>query len=487
MVNNMTSQIAILLTFVAGICTTSTTENPYENRTVCYKYVGCFNNLPPFDNAAYDLPRSPEEIGTEFLLFTRRNPSNPDRLDYVSQSSVLSSQFQSSVQTKIIIHGFANTVKTTWLYNMKDAFLTKGDYNVIVVAWGAGAAAPDYNQAVSNTRMVATQTRLIIEGLVQAGGRLTDIHLIGHSLGAHTAGSTGRQMGGKVGRITGLDPAEPEFENHPEGVRIDPSDAVFVDIIHTNGAPIRRGGAGLMQASGHVDFYVNGGERQPGCPNLVTGTFEQLFSQNVSGAVLAASCSHGRSHEYFTESILTDCPFTAYPCDNYVKFSSGGCSTCGLAGCSQLGLNADVNSGRGKLFLDTLSMAPFCGYHYLVTVVIGTHDAIGQLLLTVRGNAGQTQLIPVTGSGESLRAGMPHSKVVVLERKFTDINAVDVLYKKKRGFLFGWGGAPNDISLTSVTIKEIWANNKFTFCMGSFRFSDGVSVTTTQRSATGTC
>lgn len=81
----------------------------------------------------------------------------------------------------------------------------------------------------------------------------------------------------------GLDPAEPAFENHPEGVRIDPSDAVFVDIIHTNGAPIRRGGAGLMQVSGHVDFYVNGGERQPGCPNLVTGTFEQLFSRNVSG------------------------------------------------------------------------------------------------------------------------------------------------------------------------------------------------------------
>ncbi|XP_052686468.1 pancreatic lipase-related protein 2-like [Crassostrea angulata] len=482
----MTAQIAILLTFVALVCT-STTENPYKNKTVCYKYVGCFNNLPPFDNAAYDLPRSPEEIGTEFLLFTRRNPSNPDRLDYVSQSSVVSSQFQRSVQTKIIIHGFANTVKTTWLYKMKRSFLTKGDYNVIIVAWGAGAAAPDYNQAVSNTRMVATQTRLIIEGLVQAGGRLADIHLIGHSLGAHTAGSTGRQLGGKIGRITGLDPAKPAFENHPEGVRIDSSDAVFVDIIHTNGAPIRLGGAGLMEVSGHVDFYVNGGERQPGCPSLVTGTFEQLFSRNLSGALTAASCSHSRSHEYFTESILTGRPLTAYPCDNYEKFSSGGCRTCRRVGCSQLGLNADVKSGRGKMFLDTLSMAPFFGYHYLVTVVFGTRDSIGQLLLTGHDSAGQTHLIPITSSEEQLRAGMPHSKVVILERRFANIKSIDVVYVKKRGFLFGLGRVLDEITLTSITVENIQANNKFTFCLGGLRFPDRVSVTTTQRSASGTC
>ena len=92
----------------------------------------------------------------------------------------------------------------------------------------------------------------------------------------------------------GLDPAEPDFENHPEGVRIDPTDALFVDIIHTNGAPIRHGGAGLMQVSGHVDFYVNGGERQPGCPDVVTGAVEQLFTRNVSGTEI--TCVYGISN-----------------------------------------------------------------------------------------------------------------------------------------------------------------------------------------------
>lgn len=61
-----------------------------------------------------------------------------------------------------------------------------------------------------------------------------------------------------------------------------------------------------------LSVFVTKGCKQP---NYFISSFVFCYA----GAVLAASCSHGRSHEYFTESILTDCPFTAYPCDNYVR------------------------------------------------------------------------------------------------------------------------------------------------------------------------
>ena len=47
------------------------------------------------------------------------------------------------------------------------------------------------------------------------------------------AGYVGNYVSG-LGRITGLDPAEPFFQHMPSAVRLDPSDANFVDVIHTD-------------------------------------------------------------------------------------------------------------------------------------------------------------------------------------------------------------------------------------------------------------
>ena len=45
-----------------------------------------------------------------------------------------------------------------------------------------------------------------------------------------------------MGRITAIDPAQPLFQGMPEFVRLDPGDADFVDVIHTDAKSILMGG-----------------------------------------------------------------------------------------------------------------------------------------------------------------------------------------------------------------------------------------------------
>ncbi|XP_052686465.1 pancreatic lipase-related protein 2-like [Crassostrea angulata] len=465
-----------------------TTEkpNPYANKTICYAYVGCFDNFPPFDNANLDLPLSPEAIGTEFLLYTRRNWNNSQHLNYSSLTSITNSFYKSSLKTKIIIHGFTNSIKSTWLYGMKNALLTKDDFNVIIVAWGKGATAPNYNQAVSNTRMVGTQLRLIIDMMVRAGGKVGDMHLIGHSLGAHTAGYTGRLLHGRLGRITGMDPAEPDFEHLSEGIRLDPADANFVDVIHTNGAPISSLGYGLMQASGHVDFYVNGGEKQPGCKNQISGFFGSLLTFNTTAIGEAVACSHGRAHVYFTESILTDCPFTAFPCDSYQNFSRGECMTCGTRGCSQMGYYADQYTARGKMYLVTQSNehGPYCGFHYVIKYDLGHTDTYGTLSIRLKGTYGQSSLIAITEKDAHLRTSGMVSKLVAVPVEVGDVTSIELFYKKKSGFLF-WGGGAKSIEVVSVSVMSGELGDSFSFCV-KHSLSDGRAFTA-QRQTSPVC
>lgn len=63
----------------------------------------------------------------------------------------------------------------------------------------------------------------------------------------------------------GLDPAEPYFDGMARDVRLDKTDAGFVDIIHTDDSSIIGIGYGTSQSCGHVDFFPNNGDDQPGC------------------------------------------------------------------------------------------------------------------------------------------------------------------------------------------------------------------------------
>jgi len=147
--------------------------------------------------------------------------------------------------------------------------ISEKDFNVLVVDWGPLAASQSpvplihYDEAVENVERVGKHLGRFISFLLTAGAlsTLDDVHLLGFSLGGHVAGVAGHNLSGRLGRITGLDPAGPRFgSNKHEDLRLDHKDAKFIDVIHTDG-----GNLGTDLDGGHVDFYPDGGRKQSSC------------------------------------------------------------------------------------------------------------------------------------------------------------------------------------------------------------------------------
>lgn len=355
--------------------------------TQCYGDLQCFSDDAPFSNSHGVLPAGPSEIGTRFFLYTSGN-NYPYQLYHNFPAGVNSSSFDSSYQTKVIIHGFDNSLQSAWVHDMKEAFLATGSYNVMTVGWGPGAAPPDYPQAVSNTRMVARQLARLLQLLVHVKGlTLGSVHLIGFSLGAQLAGYVSGEIGYKVGRITGLDPAGLMFQSYGPAVYLDATDAIFVDIIHSNAED---GGAGMFISQGHVDFFPNGGTGQPGCG--------EGHGLNI--------CSHARSHQIFISSIYNSCNITSFPCASQASYAHGDCLGCGPIGCNKPGLYARSDGGLGNQFFATSDTAPFCGQNYMITIEIGNQftSVNGDLKVSLRGDWGYTGWVTVA-SGHIPRAG----------------------------------------------------------------------------------
>ena len=99
--------------------------------------------------------------------------------------------------------------KKTWAVDIKDALLDREDCNVILVDWSKGAKSP-YSQATGNSRLVGAQIGELIRFLISSSLGSTDMaqrfYIVGHSLGAQTAGYAGAYLkdhGMTLGRITG--------------------------------------------------------------------------------------------------------------------------------------------------------------------------------------------------------------------------------------------------------------------------------------------
>jgi len=320
-----------------------------------------------------------------FQLFSPEN--GPDRKHIFSAPGsahdLLQAGFDPNRQTKILIHGFASHADK-FAKNFVKAYYSNAvlkNVNIIAVDWRELASAPNYIKAAMDAVAVGdfvgqTFGELLIQDLKVSP---MDIHVIGHSLGAHFAGHLARQLAatgnmGKVARVTGLDPAKPYFDVTDISNRIQTSDAHFVDIIHTNSGDMWNGCLSMPTNLGHMDFYPNGGQHQPGCVPLCTP-----LTCPVKNLVefLTGGCSHRRSEQLYIESITAanndNTDFKSRKCDDYEDFTHGICkSKCTDATCAHMGERSEEafrqsflfdqkasNLPEGGFFLKTAATAPF--------------------------------------------------------------------------------------------------------------------------------
>lgn len=93
-----------------------------------------------------------------FQLFTKTNSDEAYMMNLNDSENLKQSGFNSSLLTKIIIHGWTDSSQTPWLREIRTNYLNTGDYNVILINWLAGSVK-EYSAAAKVTRQVSIKFR----------------------------------------------------------------------------------------------------------------------------------------------------------------------------------------------------------------------------------------------------------------------------------------------------------------------------------------
>lgn len=191
----------------------------------------------------------------------------------------------------MLVHGKAGSANATWFSMVTETYLQQDDYNVIHVDWSDLAGQPDpipiYKASdackyqifmLPITKKQSFSAYYLAKFIHRIHKRLSvpldNFHLMGHSLGAHIAGFSGkhikRALNDQLGRVTGLDAPNDDFGFDPDSEDgLQKTDAVLVVSLYTE-----HGGSA---SRGNIDFRPNGGVHpQPGCGDMNGSKYKKM-------------------------------------------------------------------------------------------------------------------------------------------------------------------------------------------------------------------
>jgi len=240
-----------------------------------------------------------------FRLFTRLNPTISRTVRIDNNADLSGSNFNPNNPSRYHIHGWQGGGTFTGS-GIRRAWLDRISCNVFTVDWGAGASSLNYVTARNRVGAVATVVANFIDWVnVRTGAPFNSVSVIGHSLGGHIAGLTGKRVArGRLQSVVAMDPAGPLFSVNSPNERVHHTDAPYVEVIYTD-----QGGLGFDQPLGHANFYPNWGSSQPGC--------------------LTGLCSHNIVEDFFEASIAPANLFTATQCNSFTAIRLRTCINSG--------------------------------------------------------------------------------------------------------------------------------------------------------------
>ncbi|KAJ0065170.1 hypothetical protein NL108_005657, partial [Boleophthalmus pectinirostris] len=391
-----------------------------------------------------DLFEHRHETNGSLVRFSLRKPSHPDDdVCFIAPGkaeSLSACSFNSSAKTFLVIHGWTlSGMFESWVAKLVSALYEREQTaNVIVVDW-LNSAQNHYVVAAQKTKSVGQEVARFIDWMEEATNMpLDNLHLIGYSLGAHVAGFAGSHANNKVGRITGLDPAGPDFEGEHAHRRLSPDDAHFVDVLHT----FTRGSLGLsigiQQPVGHVDIYPNGGSFQPGC-NL-RGALEKIANFGLFAISDAVKCEHERSIHLFIDSLLNEKEAArAYRCSSNDVFNRGMCLNCRKSRCNAVGYDTRVvrKPRNVQMYTMTRSSMPFRVYHYQLKVhfssKVNRSEMESSLTVSLYGTKGEAENLEVKLK-EKIATNRTQSFLLVTEKDIGDLLMLKFKWEETNGW-----------------------------------------------------
>ncbi|XP_030639366.1 lipoprotein lipase [Chanos chanos] len=427
-----------------------------------------------------------KDANKTYAKFSLRKPSQPEEdVCYIvpnEPDSLSNCAFNSTAKTFLVIHGWTVIgLFESWVAKLVAALYERErDANVIVVDW-LDVAQNHYVVAAQHTQKVGQEIGRFIDWIEETTNvPLENVHLIGYSLGAHVAGFAGSHTTNKVGRITGLDPAGPDFEGVHARRRLSPDDANFVDVLHTFTRGSLGFSIGIQQPVGHVDIYPNGGSFQPGC-NL-RAALEKIANFGILAMNDAIKCEHERSIHLFIDSLLNEQDASkAYSCGSNDMFNRGMCLSCRKNRCNTVGYDVTkVRKPRSvKMFTKTRSSMPFRVYHYQLKIHVSSKmnrtEMEPSLSVSLYGTNGEAENLQLNGD-ERIAANKTHSFLLVTEKDLGDLLMLTFRWEESSSWTAAsllkkvsswWSGdsAGADVRVQKIRMRVGETQKKMVFCL----------------------